>query len=174
MAAGDIRVENSRARLLGTNATFPRLIGCNADGMLYTHPWSNFGITQDLTANDSDKTFTVPADHLWIINWIAVNYTSTVTAGNRDVVCNILDASANLVGRLISGGVLLANAQRFILWGGGMPDQSDASQEGQTHAIPQTFILPAGFQLRIFDLLAVDAAADDMLITIGRQEIDDT
>lgn len=174
MAAGDQTPETQRSKVAGDNSGITRLLGCNADGMLYTHPWSNFGVSQDLLANDSDKTFTVPANHLWIVNWIMVNYLATATAGNRDLVCNVLDDSANLLSRFTTGTTIIANDQRHIVWGGAHSTLNDASQQVIGGPFVPNLILLPGYQLRVFDFTAVDPAADDMGVTIGRQEIDNT
>lgn len=174
MAAGDRRHETAVARLLGENAANQRLIGCNADGMLYTHPWSNFGITQDLLTNDSDKTFTVPADHLWIIHWIGVRLISTANAGNRQLVIELADAAANLFASFGNNGNQAASTTILYLFAGGMIDGAGAATLGSRNEMPTHLILPAAFTLRVYDQAAIDAAADDMEVTIGRQEIDDT
>lgn len=172
MAAGDARQHNMRALAIGDNAGVSRHVGCNADGMLYTFPWANFAVQQDLLLNDSDKTFTVPAGHIWYVHWILINFVATATVGSREIVINVLDDSANLLGRLPSGNNIPASFTRFIQFVAGVFTNQDTSQETITGTLPSPLLLPAAYQLRIFDFIAVDAAADDMLVSLGRQEIE--
>lgn len=174
MAAGDQSITTQRAVQLATNGTVERLVGCNGDGMLFTHPWSNFGITQDLLANDSDKTFTVPAAHLWIVHWVMVQISTTATSGSRALALEIADASGNVLARTGGAAGIVASVVDTVLFGGAIRDRNYVGSDSQDSPLPANFILPAAFTLRVFDFAAIDAAADDMEVTIGRQEIDDT
>lgn len=174
MAAGDLLVPTDHSRLLGENAGSPRLIGCNADGMLHTHPWSQFGVTQDLTLNDSDKTFTVPANQLWIIWWIAVNYTATAVAGGRTLVVDLQDPTPTIATRFSTGTDIAANNLELIHWGQGNSGFVDATGQVLSGPMPTPLILEPAWSLRVYDLQETDPAADDMLVSIGHQEIDNT
>lgn len=172
MAAGDARLHNVRALVMGDSAGTIRHVGCNADGMLYTFPWANFAVQQDLTLNDSDKTFTVPTGHLWVVHWIYISLTTSATVGSREPSVSIIDPAANIIGRIASSGVVPASTLTFIQLAGAIGFLSDSSQQVIGHSMPGPLLLPAAWQLNVLDFGAVDPTADDMLVSIGRQEIE--
>lgn len=174
MAAGDLLNPTVKSLLLATQATNRRQVGCNTDGMLHTNPYTQFGVEQDLLANDSDKIFTVPANHIWLIHWVMVNLTTTATAGVRFIVCEFIDAAGNVLARTGGSTGVAASSNETFLFAGAQFSIAYASHDGQDSAFPNRMLLPAAFQLRVFDFAAIAAAADDMEVTIGRQEIDDT
>lgn len=174
MAAGTFRIPSNHSALLASQGSNWREIGCNADGMLYTHPWSNFGVSQDLLANDSDKTFTVPANHLWIVHWILIHYIATANAGTRNLTLDVRDATPTVLGRVGQTYSYVATNNAFAAFVIPNGRISTSITGTSTHALHGPLILPAGYSLRVYDLAAIDAAADDMEVTIGRQEIDDS
>lgn len=122
----------------------------------------------DETLNDSDKSFTVPASAEWQILTIWVEFTSTGTAGNRQLVIETQDASADVTGQPIRAGVTQAASLTYYYQFG--PALADLTALRDTDwlmsPIPPTLILPTGHVLRVYDNNAVDAAADDMQVHI--------
>jgi len=124
----------------------------------------------DETANDSDKSFTVPASTEWQILTIWVELTTTGTAGNRQLVIETQDGSADVTGQPMRAGVTQAASLTYYYQFG--PALADLTALRDTDwlmsPIPPTLLLPAGHVLRIYDNNAVDAAADDMIVHIYR------
>jgi len=132
-----------------------------------TDDW-RVSLLSDETADDSDKSFTVPADTEYQILWIWVEYTSTAAAGNRQLEIQVQDAVADVIAHLArAGAVQAASLTRYYQFGPGLADLGAfRDTDYLTTPIPPTSILQAGDILRIWDNNAVAAAADDMICQI--------
>ena len=118
-------------------------------------------------ANDSDKTFVVAANNWEQVLWIWVELTTTATAGDRQIVVQLQDAANDVIGEWRAGAVQAASLTRNYIFA---PANADLTAFRDTDWImtpfPPTIILPAGFQVRVYDNNAVDAAADDMVVQL--------
>lgn len=142
---------------------------------------------RDATADDSDKSFTVPAGKIWNVLDIQAQLTTTATVGNRLLTCVVTDGTnivhpfertaalaASKTGGLniYSGNGLNTAAadttyRRVKLSGGtALCDQS------VSESIPCPFVLLAGYVVRIWDAAAIDAAADDLTVILHYVEYD--
>jgi hypothetical protein len=119
----------------------------------------------DATANDSDKSFTVPNGKTWRLDWAHVILASTADVGNRQIEVQILDASSVLRIDFHAGTTQAANLTRhYVFQPGIFRETAFVDGEIQT-AIPMNMILPAGWSVRFYDSAAVAATADDMTIS---------
>lgn len=122
------------------------------------------GLQAEESANDSDKEFAVPASTEWRVKWIWVELTSTGDAGNRQMAIEIQDDSDDVIAQVRAGAVQAASQVRYYLFA---PYASDLTAFRDTdfimNPIPE-FILPAGYDVRVFDKAAIQAAADDMVV----------
>jgi len=136
------------------------------EGRLVTGPAWTLALNAEETANDSDKSFTVPANTEWLIHSIWVELISTATAGNRQMEIEIQDGSADVIFELRAGAVQAASLTRYYLF---TPQVADLTAFRDTDflmtPIPELW-LPAAYVLRVYDKTAVDAAADDMVVQI--------
>jgi len=128
-------------------------------------------LQSDETANDSDKTFTVPADTEWQVLWVWVEYTSTATVGDRQLVMELQDDSNDVIGQIRVGATQAASLTYYYTIGPALADL-DAVRDGDWIMTPHmpTIVLPAGYQVRIYDNNAVAAAADDMVVQMMTAE----
>ena len=141
----------------------------NADGQLIVAPGWVTDVDIDTTANDSDKSVSVPASTVWIVESIWVKLITTATVGNRVLYVEILDGSANVIGQYRSGTTQAASLTRYYLF-----DQHIEAGAVDTDLInvPMPEIqLPATYSVRVYDSATIDAAADDMEVTIKYREI---
>ena len=121
-------------------------------------------LQSDETLNNSDKTFTVPADTEWTVQWIWLEFTTTAVVGARQIEIKILDDAADIIAELVPSLTQAASLTYQYLFSDSGP-ASEALRDGnQTHILSPRWILPAGYQMRIWDNNAVDAAADDLII----------
>ena len=131
-------------------------------------------LARDVAANDSDKTFTVPAATQWDVYSVYVKCVSTATAGNRQIAIEI-DDGTNVFAVSFIGTVQAASLTRFYMFARGLGRLT--ATDGPTAytmlwcALPQLPWLPAGYRIRVYDVAAIDAAADDMDVTIFGQEL---
>lgn len=119
-------------------------------------------ILANADANDSDKTFVVPAGEAWRIVTIYVENVTTATAGNRFITVKVTDAAdaAYVSSAADAQAASLTNRYQFAP----VPTSSTGSAvHGKVYAFPD-LVIPAGHKVRILDAGAVDAAADDMTV----------
>lgn len=119
----------------------------------------------DVAANDSDKSFTVPGGVDWRIKHVRAELTTTAAAGNRRVVVEIQDASLNVLARIQAGIVQAASTTVAYNFAPGLADQT-VTVNGDLNTALADLRLNAGEIIRVYDIAAVDAAADDMDVRI--------
>lgn len=127
-------------------------------------------IKSDTAENDSDKSFTVPSNEEWEVLLVRSDFTASASAGNRRVTVEIQDGSTNVLARIQSGVVITATNSQVDNFSPGLADQT-SQVNGEVNTALPTLILAPGHVLRVYDIGAVDAAADDMTIyaTIKRR-----
>lgn len=130
-------------------------------------------LVRDITANDSDKTFTVPAKTYWNVNSIQVTLVSTATAGNRQITVVIADDQARAFHRIPAGLVQAASLTRYYTFAPGLPLTITAFVDTAAFVpFPAGLKLPPGFTIQVRDVEAIDAAADDMdVLILGTAEV---
>lgn len=121
----------------------------------------------DATLNDSDKSFVVPNGEMWRLNSVYVEMVTTATVGNRQIVIEVQNTSAQVVGRISAGATQAASlTRRYLCMQGTYRETAFINTDIQI-PIPQDSFLPAGFTLRVYDSAAIAAAADDMTVSIS-------
>ena len=119
----------------------------------------------DETLNDSDKTITVTAGQLWQVLSIRLEFTTTATVGDRQLVIQWRDDSDDIVGEVKAGIVQAASNTYYYEFAPALADLlAVRDSDWLMTPLPPTLFLPAGYDLRIWDNNAVDAAADDLII----------
>lgn len=144
--------------------TFYHLLVDTLGRLLVHDGWDNL-MEVDADANDSDKTFTVPANKVWKVAGIMIVYVSTATAGNRQLAVEFADDSANVIFRMRLGTTQAASLTRYYQLGIGLPDLTSFRDTDFLYCpLPSDIVLPEDYTIRVYDKAAVDAAADDMSI----------
>lgn len=124
-------------------------------------------LTQDTNLNDSDKTFTVPVNTEWQILWVWVEYTSTGTAGTRQLELQTQDSGSSITSQFPVGVTQSGGLTYKYLIAIGVPDLTAVRDDNNlTTPLPAGTFLSAGQKIRIWDNNAIDAAADDMTVKI--------
>lgn len=122
----------------------------------------------DEAADDSDKTITVTASQVWQILWIWLEFTTTATAGDRQLVVELQDDSNDVIGQIRVGLVQAASNTYYYMLAPALADLTALrDSDWLMTPLPPTLILPAGYQIRVYDNNAVAAAADDLVIQMG-------
>lgn len=121
--------------------------------------------TYDATANDSDKSWTVPDGEMWMLNWAHVLLATSADVGNRQINIAIQDASGNDVFDTTAGTVQAASTTRHYNFVQGVYRETAFIANEIQVPIPIGMYLPAGFTLQFYDSAAVAAAADDMTVS---------
>ena len=117
--------------------------------------------------NDSDKKYTIPADQEWHILWAWVEFTTTATVGDRQLVAEIQDEWNDVIFQQRLGIVQAASLTRYYLMAPAVGDMDGfRDTDFLTTPIPPTTFLKGGDQIRMYDNNVVDPAADDMICQI--------
>ena len=120
----------------------------------------------DEAPNDSDKSFTVPADTEWIIKSIWVEYTSDGNAGNRQLAIEIQDDAADVIAQVRVGIVQAATLTRYYMLAPHVTELAAFRDTDYLSTIMPEWILPAGYVVRVWDNKAISAAGDDMICQV--------
>lgn len=120
-------------------------------------------LTADVTADDSDKSFTVPAGVTWELLNLYATLVSTATAGLRRMVVEVQDGSSNVLARVQAGATQTISLTWQYNFAPGLADQTAVVNLTLNTALPKLVLMP-GHVLRVYDITAVDAAADDLTV----------
>lgn len=135
-----------------------------------------FNYISDEATNDSDKVITVPVNALWRLHYLWIEYSCTATANTRNLQVTIQDTADDI--RWSSRRLQMeANegGRMRLTSGAGVGEASTvANPENATEslfeALPDPTYLFQGEDIRVVDVSAVDAAADDMQIHLVVEE----
>ena len=148
------------------------------------YPWGKGTVNwlRDATANDSDKSFTVPAGKIWDVMSIAATLATTATVGNRILHVYITDGTNTVYSSPSSGNVAASgyggirivpgsNYTTSALFGR-LDTPTGMTSVSVTDSPSSKLYLPAGYVIRVWDRAAIDAAADDMTVVLHYMEYD--
>ena len=123
--------------------------------------------TIDAAANDSDKSWLVPASTEWQVLFIGVSYVSTADAGDRVLQVQVERGGVVYCILATAGVVQPASKTYSYTFASGLADLVAIRDTVKMFTpIPPTTILRAGDTLRVWDCKAIQAAADAMVVTI--------
>lgn len=135
-------------------------------GRLIVAPSFVPGLSAEEAANDSDKSFAVPASTEWIIKSIWVELITTATGGDRQMEIQVQDDSADVIMSMRAGIVQAASLTYTYLFAPNVADLTVLRDVDYLSTLIPELWLPAAYVVRVFDNNAVDAAADDMVVQI--------
>lgn len=123
----------------------------------------------DATANDSDKSFTVPDGEMWKLSYANVTLVTSADVGNRQIRMAVTDPDGNTAGYISAGAVQAASTTRSYGFMQGIYRETAFVDSMIQVPIPMDLYLPAGTVIRFYDSAAIAAAADDMTVSFGVQ-----
>lgn len=118
----------------------------------------------DKTANDSDKEITVGSNEIWEILWIWVELATTATVGNRQITLEFRDDSDDVILQIKALNTQPEDGSEEYLFSPNGQEAKETTAGKHFIPIPPKVLLPAGYDVHIYDSAAIDAAADDMVI----------
>lgn len=133
--------------------------------------WFQVAQKSDTAADDSDKTFTVPAATSWRLLSVYAKLVSDATVGNRQLDVLVTDASDNELAKFVAGAVQAASLTRTYLFAPQHPQETAFTNALMLRALAGDLVLPAGFKVRIFDSAAIAAATDDLTLRLLVEEL---
>lgn len=126
----------------------------------------------DEALDDSDKEFTVPAGKIWEILSVYVKLISTATVGNRRIVILLRDAANKVLSGCAAGATQAASLTYEYFFGATLPAQAAVVNNMLLAPLPFGLQLTAGKKVRVYDVAAIAAAADDMTVNMVYAERD--
>lgn len=137
---------------------------------------------RDATANDSDKSFTVPTGKTWVPVYVAATLLATATVGNRVLQAEVRNAAnENVLPMVASPNIAASQSGTILVHRTGVTPATTArkrldditlgSTVSETDTLPD-MIMTAGMYVRVRDASAVDAAADDLTVVLHYVEYD--
>jgi len=145
-------------------------------------PWGKGALkwTYDATANDSDKSFTVPTGKIWVVDHIYLQFTCTATVGVRYPAVIVTNGTNELTRFDDGTGVTATQVGVYLLSPYFSATVTTLPEKGLGNVSPNRIqsrffpplTLTEGCVIRIYDKGAVDAAADDMIVVLHYIEYD--
>jgi len=127
-----------------------------------TRPGGTIKVTRDATANDSDKLFSVPTGKIWEVLSVFVELTTTATVGNRYVIVTVQSAGAVVYQFYRQEAHAASTSANYMF----APFLTTVTTGNYRYFPLGKVMLNAGEGIRVYDGAAVDAAADDMTVSI--------
>ena len=119
--------------------------------------------------DDTDKRIVVPPGESWDIESVYLVLTTTSTAGNRQIVVEIIDTDTTTVLLAVAAGVIQAASTTVSYsFARGLENQDAINFGILTTAFPQLRLEP-GEAVRVYDEAAIDPTADDMVFHLMAQ-----
>lgn len=110
-------------------------------------------------------TYTMPAGHYSKVEWVHVQYTSSATAGNRQLRLDILNPSDVIRFDGHAGTTQAASLVRHYSFMRGIFRETSFADGELQIAIPQALYIPPGYKIKIHDSANV-SASDSMIINM--------
>ena len=138
-------------------------------------------LLRDATANDSDKSFTVPAGKVRVYTVIIGQLVATATVGNRSLNIELTDGTNKIMTFPGSGNVAASSSGMVTAGIQSAANTTIARLRLDSNAAVAIIndnpmlvplIVPAGYVVRVWDVNAVDAAADDLTVVLHYVEYD--
>ena len=127
------------------------------------------GFAYDATADDSDKSFTVPDGEMWKIIYANVGLTTSATVGNRQLRLSITDPKGNAAIYISAGSVQAASLTRNYVFLQGIYRETSFVDSMIQVPIPIDMYLPSGSTIRFWESAAIAPTTDDMIVNFGYQ-----
>ncbi len=156
-----------KATGVGSDADpFVDVISIGASGMPDSRDSWRVDTLNFTTADDSENTFTVPANTEYQILSVYVSLVTTATAGNRQMAVQAIDSSSNILIGVRAGATQAASLTRVYNFAPGLPqDTAFRDTDYLAVSLPSIFLAP-GQKLRVWDKAAIAATADDMTVRV--------
>jgi len=139
-------------------------VALNADAQVIIDDGWAPSLQSSETDDDSDIKLTVPASTIWRIQSIWVELVATADVGDRQIVVEIQDASDDVIAQFRAGAVQAASETRYYMFSPQVGDVTSFRDTDYLSTPIPPLILPAGYDVRVYDNNAVAAAADDMVV----------
>lgn len=140
-------IDGIEGSLSAIDGKLPASIGSR----LPVNPWLGTTLSRQ-TGTNTYSYSAVPSSRTWHVYSLRVDYTSSATAGTRQIVVEWLDGSSNIIAAFRAGTTQAASLTRIYQGGIGLPDMTAfRDTDFLSFPIPAGWELPAGHVLRVRD-----------------------
>ncbi len=130
--------------------------------------------------NDSDKLFIVPTGKVWDMKSVDALLATTATVGNRFLAVAFGDGTNTIRHYIATAAIAASQKGGYALSCSGSVAASSIAGKTLDASSPNVQIslgtapvlLLAGYTVRVWDLSAIDAAADDLTVVLHYVEYD--
>jgi hypothetical protein len=122
-------------------------------------------LVADANANDSDKTFTVPADRCWEPISLYATLATSADQGDRQFALDFQSGS-QIVYRVRAAAVQTGSTTEYYFAAQGDKEPSETVAHFHYMSMPPRLVLRPGWTIRVWDASAVAATADDLTVVI--------
>lgn len=125
----------------------------------------------DITTNNSDKSFIVPSNEIWKINYARAVFTTDATVGNRLIALEIKDDGSTKMVSCPAGSTQAASLTKIYQFLQGISRTSDLVEINSDIqvSLPMDCYLEPGWRLGFVDLNAIAPTTDDLTVTFSYQ-----
>jgi hypothetical protein len=110
------------------------------------------------------KTYTVPDNQTWFLNWAHLIYTSTADVGDREIEMFVKDSSGNTLLDVTPGAVQAASNVYHYYLVQGIFRETSFSRDAIQVPIPKDLYLGPGYTLQFVDDADI-AVGDSMVVS---------
>ena len=123
----------------------------------------------DNTPNNNDKSFVVPNNELWHINFVQATLTTSTTVGNRLLAFTVTNADSELMLTLTAAANQAASlTRRYTGLQGQFRETSFVNNEIH-QPLPKDLYLKPGTTVRIFDTANIDS--NDTMVIASQHKV---
>lgn len=122
------------------------------------------------TVATNTKTYTIPSNGMWLLNWIHLSYTANATVGNRKIGLHIYDGSNNERWSIESEiNQTAGNTVHYIYIQGVARETSLGGNNDIVSILPKDMYLKPGWKITFHDSAGI-SAGDNMGISFQYKE----
>ena len=116
------------------------------------------------TVTTNTKSYTVPDNEVWRINWADIVYTSSATVGNR-VVDMSVELNGSVILRTAAGAAQTASTTVHNQFFAGLVRVATSNTNDIPVSLPHECWIPAGATLKFYDRANI-SSTDSMLVNV--------
>lgn len=119
------------------------------------------------------KSFTVPSNEVWKVNYALIKFSCTSVIGNRRFLIEIEDNNGNLILEIRARATQAENENRIYRSASGISSEATFSGDKMYLSVPGDFYLDSGYTVKISDENLIDSINDQMTVSfqVSRLEV---
>ena len=117
----------------------------------------------DSTTVGNIVDFANTGDRMWHVLWAHITLATSDSAGNRQLIMQIIDSDATVEAEFRAGAVQAASLTRYYQFGPGLDDMTGfRDTDYLSITLPPTVIIESGQTVRFIENSSVDTSSDNL------------